>query len=73
MHGDMVCLVTFDFIFRLVFAGMTRMSLIFRVVRMNSDNPAANMPSFRIPSNVIANFETFSHLIHLMCNTANRV
>jgi hypothetical protein len=73
MHGDMVCLIAFDFILRLVFTGMMRMSLMVRVVRMNSDNPAADMPSFRIPGNVIANFETFSHPIHLMCNGANRV
>ena len=63
MHCDRIRLVAFDFILRLIFSGMMSVALVIRVLRMDLDNPAADVPGLRIPSGVIALFETFSHLI----------
>jgi hypothetical protein len=63
MHSDMIRLVAFDFILRLIFSGMMSVALVIRVSRMDFDNPAADVPGLGIPSDVIALFETFSHLI----------
>ena len=63
MHGDMIRLVAFDFILRLIFSGMMSMTLVIRVLRMDLDNPAADVPGLGVPSDVIALFEPFFHLI----------
>jgi hypothetical protein len=63
MHGDMIRLVAFDFILRLIFSGMMSVALVIRVLRMDLDNPAADVPGLGVPSDVIALFETFFHLI----------
>jgi hypothetical protein len=39
---------------------------------MDLDNPAADMPGLGIPGDVIADFESFSHLIHPTRNGANQ-
>jgi hypothetical protein len=44
MHGDMVRLVAFDFVLWLFRAGVVRVPLITRILCMNSDNPAADLP-----------------------------
>jgi hypothetical protein len=58
----MIRLVAFDFILRLIFSGMMSVALIIRVLRMDLYNPAADVPSLGIPSDVIALFESFFHL-----------
>ena len=63
MHSDMIRLVAFDFILRLIFSGMMSVALVIRVSRMGLDNPAADVPGLGIPSDVIALFETFSHIL----------
>jgi hypothetical protein len=63
MHSDMIRLVAFDFILRLIFSGMMSVALVIRVLRMDFDNPAADLPGLGIPSDVITLFEMLSHLI----------
>jgi hypothetical protein len=63
MHGDMIRLVAFDFILRLIFSGMMSVALVIRVLRMDLDNPATDVTGLGVPSDVIALFETFFHLI----------
>lgn len=63
MHGDMIGRIALDFILRLVLTRVMRMALVIRVLRMNLDNPASNMPSLGIPSDVITDLETLSHIL----------
>ena len=62
MHRDMVCLIAFDFILRLITVGVTRVSFVVDVVRVNPDDPAADTAGLGIPGHVIADFETFLHV-----------
>lgn len=63
MHGDMIRPVALDFILRLIPGGMTRVALVVRILRMDLDDPAADMPGLGIPGDVIALFETCCHLV----------
>jgi hypothetical protein len=63
MQGDVNGLVAFDFVLRLVLGGVMRVALVIRVLRMDLDNPAADMPGLGIPGDVIADFETLSHVV----------
>jgi hypothetical protein len=63
MHGDMVSFIAFDFILRLIRAGVMSISFVLRVLCMNFDNSAADVSGFRIPGNVIAYFEMCCHII----------
>jgi hypothetical protein len=65
MHGDMVGFIAFDFIVRLIRAGMMRVSFVICVLCMDFDNPAADVSGFRIPGDVIADFEMCCHIILL--------
>ena len=59
----MIRLIALDFILRLVSTSVMRISLVIGVLRMDLDDPAADMPGLRIPSNVITDLEAFLHLI----------
>jgi hypothetical protein len=59
----MVCFIAFYFVLRLVLAGVMRVPLVIDVLRMDLDNPAADMPGLGIPGDVVADFESLSHLI----------
>src|SRR5581483_11536262 len=76
MHGDVIGLVAFDFILRLIPAGMTRMALVVGIFGMDLDNPAADVPGLGIPRDVIALFEAFCHLAltrkHAGCSVAGQ-
>lgn len=63
MHGDMVGFVALNFVLRLIFSGVVRMPLIISILSMYFDNPAADMPSFGIPGDVIAHFKIMCHVI----------
>lgn len=65
MHGDVVRLVAFYLVLRLVRRGVVRVPLVIRILRMNFDNPAADMSGLGIPGHVIADFESFYHLVFL--------
>ena len=53
MHRDMVCLIAFDFILRLIRVGVMRVSFVVDVVRVNPDDPAADTSGLGIPGHVI--------------------
>lgn len=68
MHGDMIGRIALDLILRFVLIRVVRIAFVIRVLRMNLDNPTSDMPSLGIPSDVIADLETFSHLLlHAAC------
>jgi hypothetical protein len=62
MHRDMVRLIAFDFILRLIRVGVMRVSFVVDVVCVNPDNPAADTSGLGIPGHVIADLETFLHV-----------
>ncbi len=62
MHRDMVCLIAFDFILRLIRVGVMRVSFVGDVLCMDLDNPAADTSGLGIPGHVIADFETSLHV-----------
>ena len=63
MQGNMIRLVAFDFVLRLVRCGVMSMPLVVQVRRMDLDNPATDMSGLGIPNHVIADFESFGHLM----------
>ena len=62
MHRDMVRLIAFDFILRLIRVGVMRVSFVGDVLCMDLDNPAADTSGLGIPGHVIADFETSLHV-----------
>jgi len=56
----MIGLLAFDFILRLVRAGVMRVSLIVHVARMDFDDPAADVPGLGIPGHMVANLKRFA-------------
>ena len=77
MHGDMVRFVAFDLILRFIWAGVMCMSLVIDGLGVDLDNPAADLPRFGIPRNVVADSELFFHFMAfssiLMPNRTGRV
>src|ERR1035437_5485572 len=61
MHCDVVALVALYFILRLILARMMRIALVSNVLCVRLDNFSRDMPSLRIPRNVIADFEFVCH------------
>ena len=61
MHRNMIGFTTLDFILRVIFAHVMGISFVIEVFRMNFDDLAAHMASLRVPSYVIADFESFRH------------
>ena len=62
MHSDVIGLVTLDFELWVVRAAVPRMPLVFSVAGMDLDDVATDMAGFRIPADVIADFEFRGHL-----------
>jgi hypothetical protein len=62
MHRDVIRLVAFDLVLRLVFAGVVDIPFEIHVPNMNLDDPAADMPRLGIPGDVIADLEAPAHL-----------
>ena len=63
VHGDVICLVAFDFILRLFTAGVMRVTFPIDIARVNPDDVSANAAGFRIPGHMIADLETFAHQV----------
>jgi hypothetical protein len=57
VHRDVIGLVTLNLVLRRIGAGMTRMTLVLRIARVNPDDPSADTARFRVPANVITDFE----------------
>jgi hypothetical protein len=61
MHRDVVSLVAFVLILWLIQACVARVSFVLKVFGMNFNNLATDMPGFRVPGHVIADFELICH------------
>src|SRR6476620_7178336 len=61
VHRDMVGLVALDFILRIIWGRVVRISLVIRIFRMNLDDLAADMTGLRVPGHMIANVEFCRH------------
>ena len=57
VHRDVVRFVALDFVLRIIGAGMVGVSLVVCIFRVNLDDRAADMTSFRVPSHMVANLE----------------
>ena len=77
MHRDMVGLIAGDLILRLVFAGTLHVPFVIHVLDVDPDDLAADVPCFRIPGHVIANFESVFQkdpaVARLVGQSSNRV
>lgn len=61
MDSNVIGLVAFDLVLRIVFAGMMRIAFVIKIPRMDLDDLPADMPGFGIPGDVIADFERVFH------------
>lgn len=69
MHRDVVGLVALDLILRLILARMMRIALVGDVFCMHFDNLSADVSGFRVPGDMIVDFEFAYHDVWLL--TAN--
>jgi hypothetical protein len=61
MHSDVIGFVALDLILRLTLAGMVGIALVVDVTRVDLHYRAAGSSGFRVPGNVVADFESYSH------------
>ena len=59
--GDVVALVTLDFILRLVLAGVMRVAFVGNVRGVFFDNRSADVPRLRVPHHAIADLQVPCH------------
>ena len=59
----MIGLVAFDLILRRVGARVMSVALVVEVVRVDPNDPAADAPRLRVPTDSISNFVPFSHWV----------
>jgi hypothetical protein len=57
MHRHVVGFFALDFILRLILAGVMGITLINHIRGVNLDDLATDVPGFRIPGDMIADFE----------------
>ena len=55
MQGDVLRLVTFDFILGAAGAGVVSISFEFHILEMHPDDGAGDASGFRVPSDMISN------------------
>jgi len=61
VHRNMVGLIAFDFVLRIVHGGVMRVSLVIDVSCMYLDDLARDVPGLGVPGYVIADFEFMGH------------
>jgi hypothetical protein len=61
VHGDVLGLIALDLVLRFILGGVARMPLVLGVARVKLDNSASDVPSLRIPSDVIADLKSVRH------------
>ena len=61
VHRDVVALIALNFILRVILACMMRIALVSKVRCVRLNNLSRDVPSLRVPSNVIADFEFVRH------------
>ena len=59
---DMICLVAFDFVLRIIFRRVMSMSFVNKIPGMDRDNRSRHATRFGIPTHVITDFEPHGHL-----------
>lgn len=57
MQGDVRSFIAFDFVLWLIFAGMMNVAFVIHIFGMHSHDFAPDPASFRIPTDMIADFE----------------
>src|SRR5207237_7011465 len=63
MGGDMICLVAFYFILRILFRGVVHMTLVVEIFGVDGDNSPRHPTCLGIPAYMIANPKHLSHLV----------
>ena len=61
MRRDVIGLVTPDLVLRVILAGVVRVALVVEIPGVDLDDGAADVASFRVPGDVIADFELGWH------------
>jgi hypothetical protein len=62
MQSDVISLIAFDFILRIVFARMVDIPLVGNVLGVNFHDPAANASGLGIPGYMRADLEACAHV-----------
>jgi hypothetical protein len=73
MHGDVIGLVAFDLVLRIILARMMDVTLVAHVARMYSHDPTADSASLRVPTYVITDFESLRHKLMLLSNHSGSI
>jgi hypothetical protein len=63
VQSDVIGLVAFDFVLRIILARVMDVAFVVHVARMHPDDTATDPASFRIPTYVIADFECPCHTV----------
>jgi hypothetical protein len=66
MGCDMIGLVAFDFILRIVFRGVTHMTLVVKILGVDGGDRPRHPTGLGIPAYVIADLESLGHLVILL-------
>ena len=61
VQRDVLGLIAFDFILRLLLARMMFVAFVVHIAGVHLDDVAADVARFRVPSHVVANFEFRAH------------
>lgn len=61
MGGDVVRLVAFDLVLRIVVTGVAGVALVVEIFGMHLDDSAGDVPRLRVPGDAIADFEAWRH------------
>ena len=67
VQGDVLGLVTFDFVLRLIHTCMVRVAFVVRVLCVYFGDRAADVARFRIPAHVVAHFKFGTNSLFLPC------
>src|SRR6516164_4786723 len=67
VHGDVIGFVALDFVLRVVFRGVPQIALMGKIPPVHLDDFAAHARGFRVPADVAADSEFFSHCRTRLC------
>lgn len=73
MQGDVIGLVAFDLVLRIILARMMDVTLVAHVARMYSHDTTADSASLRVPTYVITDFEGLRHKLMLLSNHSGSI
>jgi hypothetical protein len=61
MQRNVVSLVAFDLVLRVIFGRMMRVTFVVHILCVNFDHPTADVSGFRVPGHMIIEFEFLHH------------